>query len=149
MYSALAIAKHIIDFCNSNSCGTGISNLKLQKLLYFVQAEFLVSLGTPCFANKIEAWDFGPVVPNVYHLYKAYGSTNIPKSEPIDCGQIDDYHQKVIDNVIRALADYSAVDLMTIIHKQDPWRNAYRYGQHREISNAALQRYFAIEPQNS
>jgi len=149
MYSALAVAKHIIDFCNSNSCGTGISNLRLQKILYFVQAEFLVSQGMPCFRDKIEAWDFGPVAPNVYHQYKTHGGVSIFQSELLDHEYIDDQYRKVIKNVIRALANYSTPDLMKTIHKQDPWRDAYRYGQHREISNAALQRYFAVKPQNS
>ena len=67
MYNALSVAHYIIDFYNRNN--RGISNLKLQKVLYFVQAEFLV--GTfdhrPCFSDPIEAWDFGPVVPSVYH----------------------------------------------------------------------------------
>ena len=76
MYKALDIARYIIERCNQNS--KTISNLKLQKILYFVQAEFLVAKNQPCFREKIEAWDFGPVVPDVYFAYRMYGSTNIP-----------------------------------------------------------------------
>jgi len=140
MYSALAIAKHIIDYCNDN--GINISNLKLQKILYFVQAEFLVSLGEPCFRSKIEAWDFGPVVPDVYHEYKFYGGASIPKSSPFYQEQIDNRHQRLIDNIVRATADYSAATLVEVTHNQDPWKNVYRQGQNREISNVALQNYF-------
>ena len=90
MYSALVVARYIIKRCNE--LNRPISNLKLQKLLYFVQAEFLVGEGSACFPEEIEAWDFGPVVPEeeieawdfgpvvpeVYHRYKAYGSASIP-----------------------------------------------------------------------
>ena len=78
MYSALSVAHYIISYCDAH--GNGISNLKLQKILYFVQAEFLVSTpgNRPCFKEQIEAWDFGPVVPIVYHLYKLFGSSVIP-----------------------------------------------------------------------
>ena len=78
MYNALSVAHYIIGACSR--LNFGISNLKLQKILYFVQAEFLVSTPThtPCFSERIEAWDFGPVVPVVYHKYKVYGSGLIP-----------------------------------------------------------------------
>ena len=76
MYSALDVLKYIIKRCNEN--GYTISNLKLQKILYFVQAEFLVCTGRVCFPENIQAWDFGPVVSEVYHRYKVYGSANIP-----------------------------------------------------------------------
>ena len=49
----------------------------MQKILYFIQAEFLVSENEPCFYEEIEAWNFGPVVPEVYHVYKIFGGSNI------------------------------------------------------------------------
>ena len=55
MYSVLDVARYVI--ARSNRAGA-ISNLKLQKVLYFIQAEFLVVQNTPCFAEQIEAWDF-------------------------------------------------------------------------------------------
>ena len=47
MYSAIDVARYIIAHCNRN--GQTISNLKLQKILYFIQAEFLVVQDKPCF----------------------------------------------------------------------------------------------------
>jgi len=76
MYSAINVAKYIIMRCNQQH--KTISNLKLQKILYFVQAEFLVEKDSACFKEEIEAWDFGPVVPAVYHKYKVYGCASIP-----------------------------------------------------------------------
>ena len=63
-YNVLDISRYIINY--SNVKDYGISNLKLQKILYFVQAYFLIETGSPCFKEKIEAWDFGPVVPKAY-----------------------------------------------------------------------------------
>ena len=68
MYDVLLMAKYIIKYCNKSNLP--ISNLKLQKLLYFIQAAFLVEKGHACFPDEIEAWDFGPVVPAVYYKYK-------------------------------------------------------------------------------
>ncbi len=77
MYSAIVIANYIIEYEHSQN--RRISNLKLQKLLYFVQAQFFRIIGVPCFNDKIEAWSFGPVVVNVYHAYKFYGGMDITK----------------------------------------------------------------------
>lgn len=54
MYDALEVSQYIIDYCREKKyC---MSNLKLQKVLYYVQAEFLVVTNKPCFKDKIEAW---------------------------------------------------------------------------------------------
>lgn len=68
MYSALNIAKYIIDKCTRERYP--VSNLQLQKILYYIQREFL-QLGTKAFSEEIEAWQFGPVVPAVYRQYAA------------------------------------------------------------------------------
>lgn len=146
MYSALSVAHYIIDYCNEQ--GKGISNLKLQKLLYFVQAEFLVSTpnNTPCFKDRIEAWDFGPVVPNVYHQYKLFGSSMIPaKMNDVLVPYYEEIaieDQFLIDAIVDDASRYTASQLVQITHNQAPWRNAYRRGFNNEITNKAILDYF-------
>ncbi|MCQ2322537.1 MAG: DUF4065 domain-containing protein [Bacteroidales bacterium] len=125
-----------------NQLNKTISNLKLQKILYFVQAEFLVAKDQPCFAESIEAWDFGPVVPDVYHRYKIYGSANIPyiaqnESFPFSCED-----QGLIDGIIDECAKYSASTLVEITHNQAPWKDAYRPYCNAFISNESIKNYF-------
>lgn len=71
MSSALTVAKYIVNRCVKS--GTPISNLQLQKILYFVQMAFLKKLDNPCFSDDIEAWQFGPVVPVVYYHFCGFG----------------------------------------------------------------------------
>ena len=146
MYRAISVAHYIVEYCNS--IGRGISNLKLQKILYFVQAEFLVSTAdnSPCFSDAIEAWDFGPVVPNVYRQYKIYGSAMIP-SNPNDefldfYESIKPEHKKMIESIVDEAANLTAYDLVQITHNQTPWKVAYRKGWNREITNQSLLNYF-------
>lgn len=143
MYSALTVANCIIDYCNNKR--RGISNLKLQKILYFVQAEFLISKldHSACFYDRIEAWDFGPVVPSVYHEYKIYGSAIIPfGSGPTPGDEIapDDY--AMILEVVEQILPYSASQLVEFTHAQDPWKNAYVHGLNGIISNDSIRAYF-------
>ena len=143
MYRALNIARYIIERCHSQS--RTISNLKLQKILYFVQAEFLVAINRPCFGEEIEAWDFGPVVPEVYQEYKIFGSANIPvfkRGVSSITISIDD--QKMINGIVDECAKYSASALVDITHRQTPWIEAYnKPGYNNVISKESIRKYFA------
>ena len=141
MYSALLVAKHIIQRCDEK--GKTISNLKLQKILYFVQAEFLVDINKPCFREAIEAWDFGPVVPEVYREYKIYGSANIPASKKKSIMPISTNDISRIDGIVDECSEYSASQLVEITHHQKPWINAYVPGKNREITKASIYEFFA------
>ena len=77
MYSAKQVAQYIINKCSIEE--RPISNLKLQKLLYFVWIEYRKNTGKKLFDDKIYAWQFGPVVPEVYYDYCAYGGMDIDR----------------------------------------------------------------------
>lgn len=141
MYDVLDIAKYVIWYCYKKEFQ--ISNLKLQKILYFIQAEFLVNNGNACFYNRIEAWDFGPVVPDAYHRYKIYGSADIPKNEGEQClGKIRKKDYKMIQNIIDQCGPYSASYLVEKTHNQAPWKNAYVKYCNNPITNDEIKAYF-------
>ena len=157
-YKVIDVCRHVINY--SNEQDYGVSNLKLQKLLYFIQAYFLTNKkdNTPCFDEKIEAWDFGPVVPEAYRQYKQYGSGDIPtiksyilfdaddiwnsKRVGFTDNIIKDEDKSLIDKVIDKFADYSATDLVSLTHRQSPWINAYAPHQYNEITIDAIREYF-------
>ena len=143
MYRALSVARYIIERCHLQN--RTISNLKLQKILYFVQAEFLVSTDQPCFAEEIEAWDFGPVVPEVYQEYKIFGSANIPVfRRGVRTITISRDDQELINGIVDECAQYSASALVDITHRQTPWIEAYnRPGYNNVISKESIRKYFA------
>ncbi len=143
MYSVLLVAKYIIKYCNEKNYS--VSNLKLQKLLYFAQAEFLVSTGSPCFPEEIEAWDFGPVVPEVYHRYKVYGSSNIPYISTSLLGRISPPDKALIEDMVDQCAKYTASQLVEITHHQDPWVRAYAPYRSNIITKRSIRDFFAEE----
>lgn len=141
MYSALTIARYIID--RETAQNRPVSNLRLQKLLYFIQAKFLISKGTPCFNDSIEAWDFGPVVPIVYHQFKFYGSSSIPCiSEHTNTVKIASEDKQLIDTTLDQCAKYSTSSLVSITHQQQPWLNSYNNLFDKTISNHAIKSFF-------
>lgn len=138
MYSALEIARFVIEYCRKNDLL--MSNLKLQKVLYFIQAEFLVRNGEPCFFERIEAWPFGPVVSNVYHEYKTFGSSNI-YSNLSNFYDIAEEDRNIIKDIVKACNRFSATQLVELTHNQAPWKNAYNNGN-RIITNDSILEYF-------
>lgn len=121
-YTAFDVACYIVNSCIDR--GRPISNLQLQKILYYVQAAFLID-GEKLFSDKISAWKYGPVVEDVYRYFKKY--VNGPITERIefaDAAQIDDNDRITIDAVVRAKSVYSAFDLVSATHREEPWRIA-------------------------
>ena len=56
----------------SNSVQSLITNMKLQKLMYYAQAWHLAVIGDELFSDDFQAWIHGPVIPALYDKYKAY-----------------------------------------------------------------------------
>src|SRR5579864_2329863 len=88
-YPALTIAKWFIAWAEAE--GDELSNLKLQKLLYYAQGHHMAAHGRPLFTEPIQAWSHGPVVPEVYHQFKAFGSSSIelPEDDPFTWAAVD------------------------------------------------------------
>lgn len=89
MYNVLDVAIYVINYAHDTGCGESMSNLKLQKILYYIQVAFLLKKNKECFKAVIIAGEFGPVIPEVYQKYKIYGRRGIPKQENRKVLQLD------------------------------------------------------------
>ena len=100
-----------------------ISNLKLQKLLYYAQAWYLALYGSPLFADSIEAWVHGPVVRSVFQEYRKFKWNPLSTS---DSGNVSfaDTTKDHLEEVIRVYGKYDAVFLERLTHRESPWRDA-------------------------
>lgn len=144
-YDVLDVCEYVIYY--SNKKDYGISNLKLQKILYFIQAYFLINNPSRCcFGEKIEAWDIGPVIPKAYRAYKRFGGCDIPLlpefENKANHSCILDQDKQLINTVIDKFADYSAVDLYDLTTLQSPWLDSYFPNLDREITPETIKEYF-------
>jgi uncharacterized phage-associated protein len=113
-------------------------NLKLQKLLYFVQAYFLIKKGAPCFSDKIYAWDSGPTIPAVYRYFSRFtlffafpediyiveNEDGTLERRRYNAETISEYDRKLIDEVIEAFSGYTSSWMLDLIKGQDPYMKA-------------------------
>lgn len=139
IYDALEVARYII--YHEDQEERPVSNLRLQKLLYFVQAKFLVEKGEPCFKQRMEAWNFGPVVPKVYKVYRYYGSTPIPCKDESSDFSIQSSDRKRINSMLDSCSRYATSTLVDITHEQEPWIQAHQT-EERVITPVSIYDYF-------
>lgn len=125
MYTACEIAEYVVSKCNDD--GYPISNLQLQKIMYFIQKSYLKSTGSPAFSDVIEAWQFGPVVPVVYYHYCGYGAMYITENH--DNSSINPEDREKFDDVILAKRSVNPWDLVEETHKSGgAWDKVFENG---------------------
>ena len=99
-----------------------ISNLKLQKLLYYAQGCYLAITNEPLFDEDLLAWKHGPVVNEVYQVYKKYGSEGIPDNQ-LESVNIDPQTTGILKQVYSSFGQYSAWGLRNMAHEEMPWNS--------------------------
>lgn len=152
-YSALAIANRFIDIAKGCKA-TDLTPMKLQKLIYFAHAWHLHLKQQPLVSDRIEAWDYGPVIPTVYDEFRRFGRNNINEygviPVPADDGEgsgtglaipyvrnDDTEVNDLLKKIWEVYSPYTALQLSDMTHeKGSPWEKA-RTGQggNQRISN--------------
>ena len=127
--------------------GDLITNLKMQKILYYVYVWFLVNFKKPCFDEKFQAWPNGPVLRSVYKELKGFQSSPIETSfANLQCEQdlaeLKNLLGKdlvcLIDEVYEEYGRMSAFELVNLTHKELAWLNARKGLKVEEPSNNEL-----------
>ena len=104
--------------------GECMTNLKLQKLLYYSQGFILAILNKKLFEDPIEAWPYGPVVPTVYDIYKQYEKNPIPVEHLNgDFSIFTDNEKNIMTQVYSEYGQYSAWKLAEMTHEEMPWKS--------------------------
>lgn len=143
IYNVKDIAKKIIAQSNPD-CGDLMTNMKLQKLLYYMQGFHLVFFDEPLFEDEIEAWMYGPVVPAVYEEYKAFGSAGLDLNSDEAVLSLNEEEEDMFNQVYEAYGQFSALKLMTMTHEETPWRLTHP-GFGNVISKDRIKAYFSTQ----
>lgn len=139
-YSALEIAEW---FLNQNNYMQSITdteymtNLKLQKLLYYAQGIYLAKYDKPLFKERILAWEHGPVIKEVYDEYKSFGGNGI-QFEGSSIAFADDI-ENFLEKIYNHFGQYSAWKLRNMTHEETPW---LKTKQNSEIKIDLMKEYF-------
>lgn len=136
-YDARAIANYFLDMASYE--GQTLDPMKLQKLVYFAHGWNLAIRNQPLINDRVEAWEYGPVIPSLYREFKKYGAGAItePATSPIppgtwfgtgrsphkysihDCTDrsLNPFTEQLLDTVWNSYKNLSAVQLSNLTHE--------------------------------
>jgi uncharacterized phage-associated protein len=138
-YDVRDIANFTLDFAEDRKIP--LTNLALQKLLYFAHGWFYALFDQPLIKNKFEAWKFGPVQRVIYDQFKSCGDRPIrdvratyiepTTGEPIYKNpKIEAHHAEFIRGVLENYAQFTAGQLVEKSHVEDgPWEYVWQQAQ--------------------
>lgn len=130
-----------------------ISNMKLQKIIYYSHIDYLLKTNTPLIDTNIypiEAWIYGPVIRELYMEFSKYSYKDI--TEPSKKGNINNLTTDQInslDAIIKEYGDLSASDLSDKTHSETPWIEAYQKSRdwsENIITDKKLTSYYKNHP---
>jgi len=127
---------------NDNEGYDLITNLKMQKLVYYCQGFHLAMYDKPLFSAAIEAWEHGPVCPTLYHQLKIHKSNPLPVPEENYAAKFSDDELKLMTEVYGVYGQYSAWRLREITHQERPWKET---PLNHVISHEIMKAYFKTQ----
>ncbi|WP_208937066.1 Panacea domain-containing protein [[Haemophilus] ducreyi] len=139
---------YFLSQCNSEENGDLISNLKIQKLVYYAQGFSLAINNKPLFSEKIQAWTHGPVTPELYNKYKQYGNGALPTTDlDIDFDKFSNEEKDLLNDINDVYGQFSAWKLRNNKLSKFTWqelRNSPRHGcgtekiEHKAIKGCSV-----------
>lgn len=139
-YPVKAVANYLLALAKDK--GEKLSPMKLQKLVYFAHGWHLAFTGQSLIDEKVEAWQYGPVIPSLYHEFSNYGAGNIsklateldddfefitPKLPNDDAA--DKFAKALLEKVFEVYGKHSGIQLSNLTHLPDtPWSQTWKAG---------------------
>ena len=141
--SALDVAKYLIGLAQRD--GNPITNLRLQKLLYYAWGYYWNSFKQYLFKDDIEAWKYGPVVKDVYDEYKIFDGGDIIIDDNVieeNKTKFNQQQQDFFSAFYNLMKKYDTWALVDASHKEKPWKETYNNGK-QVISYDLMKEEFA------
>lgn len=134
------ISNYVISLTQNNP-EENLTNMKLQKILYYLQGYYLAIFDESLFEDDIEAWKYGPVVCDEYHTYKVYGNNSIIVPEFSNSfNYLNSIQKKFINKVYGYFRQFSPIKLMELTHEESPWLETF--GKDQVITKDKLKNFF-------
>lgn len=124
MLSSLDIAKYFLHKAYAADANADITNMKVQKLLYYSQCLHLAMFQAVLFEDEIQAWKHGPVCPMAYHYFRNLENNKQFLPRIGDLSKITSEVQALLSQVWDHFGCHSALVLRNMTHSEFPWNNA-------------------------
>jgi uncharacterized phage-associated protein len=136
-YDGRAVANFILDLCESK--GRKVTNLDLQKIIYFCHVWSLIHLQKPLIRHRFEAWQYGPVLPYLYREFRNFDAAPITsRAQALDPRDgesktvgydFDSETESLLQRVGDFYSRMRTTDLVKLSHVDGgPWYKVWNHG---------------------
>jgi uncharacterized phage-associated protein len=164
MYEARKICNFLL--ANFDAVEFDLTNLRVNKLLFFIQAGALRQMPEGLIRNHFEAWQYGPVIKPVFDAFKVHKENPITgpaefldyasgQRIPVPYDDIRDDHRKIIVREFNAYSRFTTGQLVSLSHETNgPWDIVYKAHLadptlSPRIPNQLIRRHFAGEEKST
>lgn len=126
MIDSLSAARYFIVKAYEDGIEAEMTNMKVQKLLYYSQCLYLALHNEPLFEDEIQAWRYGPVCPPAYKFYCKFEAEQLPIPTKEFMLEIPDEPKEVLEEIWGYFGGYHAYRLSDMTHGEFPWKKARR-----------------------
>jgi uncharacterized phage-associated protein len=134
MINCLNVARYFIVRAYEEGMEAEMTNMKVQKLLYYSQSLHLAMFDVPLFNDEIQAWRYGPVCPPAYRFYSNFEANQLPIPSQEYLLEIPEDKKDLLEETWEYFGGYHAYGLSGMTHEEFPWKKA-RIGLHRDASS--------------
>ncbi len=124
MIDCLDAARYFIVKAYNQGMEAEMTNMKVQKLLYYSQSLHLALYDEPLFEEEIQAWRYGPVCPRAYRYYNEFEAEQLPVPDQKLLLQIPHDQKTLLEEVWEYFGGYHAYLLSDMTHVEFPWKKA-------------------------
>jgi len=124
MIDCLNVARYFIIRAYEDGIEAEMTNMKVQKLLYYAQSLHLALYNEPLFAEEIQAWRYGPVCPPAYRFYSDFEAKQLPIPPKESLLQLPREKKELLEEIWEYFGGYHAYKLSDMTHVEFPWKKA-------------------------
>ena len=144
-HNSRTVARYLLE--KAQEQGRSLTPMKLIKLVYIAHGWMLGMYGQPLIRENVEAWEYGPVVPDLYQAVKRFRASPIPPEEvgpSIDDEEFDELEEGVMNETLDIYGRRTAMQLSRMTHASNtPWDITYnRIGRSFVISNDLIEDHY-------
>lgn len=124
MVDCLNVARYFIVRAYDDGREAEMTNMKVQKLLYYAQSLHLALYDEPLFDEEIQAWRYGPVCPPAYKFYSDFEAKQLPIPDKEFLLRIPNEKEELLEEIWEYFGGYHAYPLSDMTHVEFPWKKA-------------------------
>ncbi|MEB3147677.1 MAG: type II toxin-antitoxin system antitoxin SocA domain-containing protein [Sphaerospermopsis sp.] len=124
MIDCLTVARYFIIKAYQDGIEAEMTNMTVQKLLYYAQSLHLAMYDQQLFPEEIQAWRYGPVCPPAYRFYSEFEAKQLPIPSQESLSEISEDYKQLLEEVWEYFGGYHAYRLSDMTHLEFPWKKA-------------------------